>query len=98
MNPHYKHRSYFTIALLCQLFMIFPSEAQYKKVNFIPYGEKDGLPGSEVHDVLIDKLGYVWTGTVNGLVRYDGYEFKRFYYNPNDTGSIRGLIVWSLFE
>jgi len=78
--------------------MIFPSEAQYKKVNFIPYGEKDGLPGSEVHDVLIDKLGYVWTGTVNGLVRYDGYEFKRFYYNPNDTGSIRGLIVWSLFE
>ena len=48
--------------------------------------------------MLTDRLGYLWIGTVNGLARYDGYEFKRFYYNPNDTVSIHGLNVWSLFQ
>src|SRR5436853_2622499 len=74
------------------------SYAQLNSGNLTRYSEKDGLPGSQVNNVLIDKLGYVWTGTINGLARYDGYEFKRFYYNPNDTASIHGLIVWSLFE
>ncbi len=74
------------------------SYSQLNSGNLRQYSEKDGLPGSKVNDVLIDKLGYLWTGTINGLARYDGYEFKRFYYNPNDTASIRGLISWSLFE
>ena len=56
------------------------------------------MPGSQVGNVLIDKFGYVWIGTINGLARYDGYEFKRFYNDPNDATSIKGLIIWSLFE
>jgi ligand-binding sensor domain-containing protein len=52
----------------------------------------------QVSSLLIDRFGYVWAGTINGLVRYDGYEFKRFYSNPNDTTSIHGLPVYSLFE
>ena len=74
------------------------SHAQLNSGNLTQFTEKDGLPGAEVHDILIDKLGYLWTGTVNGLARYDGYEFKRFYFNPNDTATIHGLNVWSLFE
>ena len=55
-------------------------------------------PGVEVSDLLIDKQGYLWTGTVNGLARFDGYGFKRYYFNPNDTNTIHGLTVWSVFE
>jgi signal transduction histidine kinase/ligand-binding sensor domain-containing protein len=62
------------------------------------YTEKDGLPGTQVNKVIVDQFGYVWIGTINGLARYDGYNFKRFYQNPNDPGSIKGLVVWSLFE
>src|SRR5664279_460918 len=72
--------------------------AQLNLDNLIQYTEVDGLPGSQTSCVLTDRFGYVWIGTINGLARFDGYEFKRFYYNPNDTASIRGLNVWSLFE
>ena len=51
-----------------------------------------------MNKLLVDKFGYIWAGTINGLARFDGYEFKRFYSNPNDPASIHGLIVWSLFE
>src|SRR5678809_509450 len=87
------------IILLCLVISItVNSSAQLNSNNLTQFTEKDGLPGAEVHDILIDKFGYLWTGTVNGLARYDGYEFKRFYYNPNDTATIHGLNVWSLFE
>ncbi|MEO7801387.1 MAG: two-component regulator propeller domain-containing protein, partial [Ginsengibacter sp.] len=85
--------------LFCMVVFIFtPVYSQLNSGNLSQYTEKDGLPDVQVNGVLVDKSGYVWTGTGNGLVRYDGYEFKRFYFNPNDTGSIRGLVVWSLFE
>jgi len=93
MHVRFKH-----IILVLLVLVSVSSYAQLNSGNFTQYAEKDGLPGAEVHDMLTDRHGYIWVGTVNGLARYDGYEFKRFYYNPNDTVSIHGLNVWSLFE
>lgn len=81
--------------------MVFYSTIAFSQLepeNFTHFTEKDGVPGSQVSRVLVDKFGYIWLGTINGLARFDGYEFKRFYNDPNDTTSIKGLIVWSLFE
>ncbi len=88
-------------ALLLIVLVIFISStihSQLNSGNLNQYTENDGLPGAQVNTLLIDKFGYVWTGTINGLARFDGYQFKRFYSNPNDTTSIQGLIIWSLFE
>src|SRR6476469_1411047 len=74
------------------------SYAQLNSKYLTQYSESDGVPGSQVNAVLPDRFGYIWIGTINGLARYDGYEFKRYYSNPNDSSSIKGLIVWSLFE
>jgi hypothetical protein len=74
------------------------SVAQLNPRFLTQYTELDGVPGAQVHDVLPDRLGYIWIGTINGLARYDGYEFKRYFNNPNDSISIPGGIVWSLFE
>ena len=38
----------------------------------------DGLPSSEVYNIIKDRNGYLWFGTDNGLSRYNGYEFKNF--------------------
>src|SRR6476619_2256408 len=84
--------------LFLLLVVSLSSYEQLNSGNLTQYTEKDGLPGVQVNSILVDKHGYLWVGTINGLVRYDGYEFKRFYYNPNDTASIHGLNVWSLFE
>src|SRR5205809_5019108 len=88
----------FTAIFYLILSLSVQSYAQLNPANLTQFTEKDGLPGAEVHNILIDSLGYLWVGTINGLARYDGYEFKRFYYNPNDTATIHGLNVWSLFE
>ena len=75
-----------------------PVSAQLNPTNLTQYTEKDGVPGATVNSLLVDKFGYIWLGTINGLARYDGYEFKRYFSNPNDSTSIKGLVVWSLFE
>ena len=75
-----------------------PSLAQLNPRNLTQYTELDGLPASEVGSILPDRNGYIWIGTLNGLARYDGYEFKRFFNNPNDPGSIKGLQVGALYE
>jgi len=93
------HRLYcYPGILLLYLVISTCLHAQYTTGNFTRYTEKDGVPGVEVSDLVVDRQGYLWIGTVNGLARYDGYSFKRFYFNPNDTNTIHGLTVWSLFE
>ncbi|MGL6268416.1 MAG: ligand-binding sensor domain-containing protein, partial [Chitinophagaceae bacterium] len=87
---------FFLPVLFLQLFSF--SFAQLNPSNLAQFTEKDGVPGSQVAEILVDKFGYIWLGTINGLARYDGYEFKRFYSNPSDSVSIRGLVVSSLFE
>lgn len=36
----------------------------------------DGLPSSEVYDMIQDKNGFIWIASDNGLARYDGTKFK----------------------
>ncbi|TVQ28074.1 MAG: diguanylate cyclase [Wenzhouxiangella sp.] len=36
----------------------------------------DGLPGGVVWSMVQDELGYLWLGTQNGLVRFDGVRFQ----------------------
>lgn len=67
-------------------------------VNIKQYTEADGLPSSQIYKLITDQFGYIWIGTINGLARYDGHEFLRFYSNPNDSTSFKGLNVWCIFE
>lgn len=36
------------------------------------YGLEEGIPSLEVYSVIQDKKGFLWFGTDNGVVRYDG--------------------------
>ncbi len=39
---------------------------------------RSGLPVNEIFAITQDSTGFMWFGTINGLVRYDGYEMKVF--------------------
>ncbi|MFA6936738.1 MAG: adenylate/guanylate cyclase domain-containing protein [Treponema sp.] len=43
----------------------------------------DGLPGNTITDVIQDKTGYLYIGTYDGLVRFDGVEFTIFNHTTN---------------
>ena len=46
--------------------------------HFIHFTTADGLVGNIIYAVVIDKDGFVWIGTNNGLSRYDGQRFTSF--------------------
>jgi hypothetical protein len=60
------------------------------------WGTRDGLTANEVVAIIQTHDGYLWLGTLNGLVRFDGLQFKVFDEH-NTPGLPSGRIVF-LFE
>ncbi len=48
----------------------------------------DELTGSLITALYSDHKGYLWAGTINGLNRYDGYNFLTFRSSKKDTSSL----------
>ena len=60
------------------------------------WGTADGLPQSSVIAITQTHDGYLWLGTLNGLVRFDGNSFTCF--NVNNTPGLPGNKIVFLFE
>ncbi len=75
------------LVIIFLLGFCFNAQAQFKKPYFNTLDVKSGLPEANVQTTLEDKNGYLWMGTQNGLVRYDGYQFKP-YPLRNSKGNI----------
>ncbi|HVZ23526.1 MAG TPA: two-component regulator propeller domain-containing protein, partial [Vicinamibacterales bacterium] len=58
----------------------------------------DGLPQATVMSTLQDSQGFVWLGTEDGLVRYDGHELYRYAYTRGDPSSLPGNFIWEIVE
>jgi ligand-binding sensor domain-containing protein/serine phosphatase RsbU (regulator of sigma subunit) len=56
----------------------------------------EGLPNSNVKVVLQDKLGFIWLGTQEGLVRYDGIQMRVYRPVENDPRSISSGYITAL--
>ena len=56
----------------------------------------DGLPGSQVWAITQDQAGYIWLGTNEGLVRFDGVRFvsgQQLGFAQLPDRSVRALLV-----
>ncbi len=73
--------------------LIFPQSLKFKHLTV-----KDGLSNNKVNTVIQDQYGFMWFGTDDGLNRYDGYNFKIFRNNPEDSTSISDNSIWALTE
>lgn len=47
----------------------------------------NGLPGNSITDILQDTTGYIYLGTYDGLVRFDGVEFVTYNRNLDEKYS-----------
>ncbi len=59
--------------------------AQEQKIAFEKYGVAEGLPEEYVGNIIQDNQGFIWLTTQNGLVRYDGYDFKVYKEIKHET-------------
>ncbi len=55
----------------------------------------EGLPQGTVTSMVQTPDGYLWLGTQNGLVRFDGVNFKVF--NEDNTSTIKNNRIIQLF-
>jgi signal transduction histidine kinase/ligand-binding sensor domain-containing protein len=61
--------------------------AQQNKIPFEGYNVTEGLPEEFVRGLVQDDKGFIWFGTQNGLVKYDGYQFKVYRKASDKTDS-----------
>lgn len=67
-------------------------------IQFSHLGLEDGLSQSTITSILQDSQGFMWFGTMDGLNRYDGYEFTVFKHHPADPSSLSHNRILCLFE
>jgi ligand-binding sensor domain-containing protein/signal transduction histidine kinase len=67
-------------------------------LRFDHIGIEEGLSQSSVLVIFQDSRGFLWFGTQDGLNRYDGYTFKIFKPDPDDSGSLSDRWITSIVE
>lgn len=59
---------------------------------------RDGLSQNSVLSIYCDHLGFMWFGTMNGLNRYDGYDFKIYRSEPGRDNVLSHNRIISIWE
>ncbi len=64
-----------------------PLHAQVTSLAETPmrFERLDGLSHNTVLSMVQDQQGFLWIGTVDGLNRYDGYDFVVYRHDPTDS-------------
>ena len=83
------HKVYFLLVLIGTLYV----DASAQQIRFEHLNSENGLPVNSVTSIAQDDQGFIWMGSMKGLVKFDGYNYKLFQYNYSDSNSIPGHLV-----
>ncbi len=67
------------------------------QINFNFFPEEIGYCSHSYH-IIQDEYGFLWSATLTGLVKSDGYSYKKFTNNRADSSSIAANFSTYLFE
>lgn len=91
----------FLIAMVPRIPVSHAQEASNDPLDlkFTHITTKEGLLSFDVISIAQDKQGFMWFGLTGegGLLRYDGYELKRYSYDEDDETSLSFDAVWFVF-
>ncbi len=86
------------LLLLASLISVFPLDAKENDITFERISGEHGLFQTSIICILQDRKGFLWLGTNDGLVRYDGYHFTSYRHDPENPHSLSHNAVTSLYE
>lgn len=86
--------SFFLISLLVLFSQTNKGFSQNNTVPYLHWTSESGLPSDEVYHIIESRNGKIWIATDNGVVNYDGREFKTF----NKKDGLTDNVVFKLFE
>lgn len=84
--------------ILILSFLFTVNGVAQNNISFNHLTVENGLSQSGVTCILQDKDGFMWFGTQDGLNRYDGYNFKVFRNDPDDTTSLSDNFIYSIYN
>lgn len=94
MMSCFKKISFVITVILC---LLLSQDTWAQRLISRKYTIDDGLSSNRVYSIVQDTIGFVWFGTNNGLNRFDGINFKKYYYSEAEgsisSNSIRKLII-----
>lgn len=71
---------------------------QISKMKAEQISFEEGITHNSVFRIYQDSKGFIWFGSMFGLVKYDGVRYKTFRYNPNDINSLSNDDITAVFE
>lgn len=93
------HKNTLVYVLIILVFYSYVNlQAQTNALTFKHISYKEGLSQSPIFSMIQDRKGFVWIGTSDGLLRYDGYEFKTYQHDDSNDRSISTNRIQSIFE
>jgi len=97
-----KARSIFRLTLLLGLMLSSMANASDKplvdNLPFVRLLAEQGISIGSVEAIHQDREGYMWFGGLDGLVRFDGYNWVLYRHDPLDPYSLSSNIVWDIYE
>ena len=72
--------------------------AQSGSVKFESLSVEEGFPNTLLSTILRNSRGFMWFGGRDGLIRYDGVDFRVYYPDKNDTTQLYEGFIQHLFE
>ena len=79
--------------LILVLLIAFNLKIDAQNIRFEHIDRENGLPISSVTCLTQDSKGFIWFGSMYGLVKYDGINYKLFEYDYADSTSVPGFMV-----
>lgn len=75
------------ITVFLLLLSFYTSGQLPANIRFTNYTKANGLPEENVNSIVQDSRGFLWIGSKEGLIRFDGYRYKTWYANLNDSST-----------
>lgn len=84
--------------LCLMMWSVTSSAGALHRLRFDHFSIDQGLPSTGIMTVYQTQNGYIWIGTANGLVRFDGRQVWSFSNSPDDLQTLSHSRVFSLYE
>lgn len=84
--------------VFCTVVMTIVVQLRAQDYKFSHISVEQGLSQTVVNCIMQDQLGFMWFGTQEGLNRYDGYNFKIYKRDPQDTNSLANNFIYTIYQ
>ena len=83
---------------LLLLFLLAAGPSLADGLHFERVGSVSGPPPEVITTIYEDRAGFIWIGSRDGLIRYDGYTFEVFEHDISDPKSISDNSIRIIYE